>query len=84
MQSFTNKLRQKQKQNNAFFFLILGWLEFIYLFIYFEVRTFIVAVLKTLVFSTSKRYFIYFTTSLNNTPNIKCSIFFFITSFKII
>ena len=31
--------------------------------------------LKLLPFSTSKSYFIYFTTSLYNTPNIKYSIF---------
>ena len=33
-------------------------------------------VLKNLVFNTSKTYFIYFTTSLYNTPNIKGSIYF--------
>ena len=48
-----------------------------------KVRAFTVVVLKILAFSTSKNYFIYFTTSLYNTTNIKCSIFF-ITSFKII
>jgi len=34
-------------------------------------------VLKILVYSILKSHFIYFTTLLYNTPNIKCSIFFF-------
>ena len=47
----------------------------IYLFIYFKLE-FTIVVLKNLVFSTSKSYFIYFTISHYNTPNIKCSIFY--------
>ena len=46
----------------------------IFIFI-FEVKAFTVVILKTLAFSTSKSYFIYFITSLFNTSNIKCSIF---------
>ena len=57
-----------------FFFLIIGWLGFFYVCV--EVRVFIVMILKILAFSTSKSYFIYFTTSLDNAPNIKYSIFF--------
>ena len=53
-------------------------------FFLFEIRALIVVVLKILAFITSKNYFINFTTSFYNTPNIKCSIFFFNTSFKII
>ena len=58
-----------------------------FFFLLVEVRAFTLVVLKILAFSTSKSYFIYFTTSLYNTPNIKCSFlkfFFFITSSKII
>ena len=74
MQSSTNK---NKKQNNVFF-LIIGWLRFFFFFFLFdEVRAFTVVVLKFLAFSISKNYFIYFTISLYNTPNIKCSIFFF-------
>ena len=70
MQSFTNKDKNK---NKIMFFLILGWLGFFFFLV--EVRAFTVLMLKILVFSISKSYFIYFTTSLYNTPNIKCSIF---------
>ena len=72
MQSYTNKDKNKNK-------IMFFCLDFIFIF---EVRAFIVMVLKILAFSNSKSYFIYFTTSLCNTPNIKYSIFF-ITSFKI-
>ena len=48
-----------------------------------EVRVFTVVVLKFLAFITSKSHFLYFTTSLYNLPNIKCSIFFFITHLKL-
>ena len=47
-----------------------------FFFLFDEVRAFTVVVLKFLAFSISKNYFIYFTISLYNTPNIKCSIFF--------
>ena len=57
-------------------------LAMIFIFI-FEVKAFTVVILKTLAFSTSKSYFIYFIILLYNTLNIKCS-YFFITSFKII
>ena len=87
MQSFTNK----DKNKNNFFFLILGWLGFfifIFIFIDVEIRAFIVVVLKILTFSTLKNYIIYFTTSLYNTPSIKCLIYIYIyifnTLFKII
>ena len=40
--------------------------------------------LKLLVFRSSKTYFIYFNIIFYNTFYIKCSIFFFTTSFKII
>ena len=69
MQSFTNKDKNKNKK---MFFLILGWLGFFFFFFFFcgvEVRAFTVVVLKILVFSNSKNYFIYFTTSFYNTPN---------------
>ena len=45
------------------FFLTLGWLGFFFFF-FFEVRTFTMVVLKSLVLNTSKMYFIYFTTLL--------------------
>ena len=54
------------------------------IFFFFLVRAFTLIMLKILTFSTPKSYFIYFIISLYNTLNIKCSIFFFITSFKII
>ena len=75
MQSFPNK---DKKKNKIIFFLIVGWLEFFYFFYFFwiEVRAFKVVVLKFLTFSIKKSYFIYFTTSLYNTPDVKCSIFF--------
>ena len=75
MQSSTNKDKNK---NKIMFFLILSWLELLLLFcfvLFVEVRAFTVMVLKLLAFSTSKNYFIYFTTSLYNTHNIKYSIF---------
>ena len=53
-----------------------------FFFLGVEVRVFTVVVLKFLAFSTSKSHFIYFTTSLYNTLNIKCSIFF-ITHLKL-
>ena len=77
MQLSTNK-DKKQKQNNVFS-LKLGWLKKKFII---EVRAFTVVVLKILVFNTSKSYFIYFTTSLYNTPNNKCSIFFLSLHFK--
>ena len=55
----------------VFFFLILDWLGFFVVVV--EVRALIGVVLKILVFNTTN-YFIYFTTSLYNTSNIKCSI----------
>ena len=75
MQLSTNK----DKNKNKIMFLkkkkkILGLLGFFVVVV--EVRSFIVVVLKSLAFSTSKSYFIYFTTLLYNTSNIKCSIFF--------
>ena len=70
MQLFTNK--DKQKQNNVLFNTTLARIFF---FFFFEVRAFTLVVLKILAFNTSKSYFINFTTSLYNTPNIKCSIF---------
>ena len=69
MQLFTNKDKKK-----SFFFLILGWLGFFFFFKKKKLRAFTVMILKILVFSNSKNYFIYFTTLLYNTPNIKCSI----------
>ena len=79
MQLFTNKDKKK-----SFFFLILGWLGFFFLKKKKKkLRAFTVMILKILVFSNSKSYFIYFTTLLYNTPTIKC-FFFLITSFKII
>ena len=78
MQSFTNKEKNKnKKQTNKimfFFFLILSCLGFFFFF-WVEIRAFTVVVLEILAFSTSKNYFIYFTTPLYNTPDIKCSIF---------
>ena len=56
MQSFTNKNKNKIK---IMFSLILDWLGF---FFFVEVRVFTVVLLKTLAFSPSKNYFIYFTT----------------------
>ena len=70
--------KKKKTQNNIIFYTRLARI-----FNFFEVRVFIVVMLKNLAFSISKSYFIYFTTSLYNTPNIKCS-FFFTTSFTII
>ena len=46
------------------------------IFFFDEFKAFKVVVLKNLAFSTSKNYIIYFTTSLYNTSNIKCSIFY--------
>ena len=68
MQSFTNK--EKNPKIILFFNTRLTRI-----FNFFKVRVFIVVVLKNLAFSISNSYFIYFTTSLYNTPNIKCSIF---------
>ena len=68
MQSFTNK--EKKHKIILFFNTRLTRI-----FNFFKVRVFIVVVLKNLAFSISNSYFIYFTTSLYNTPNIKCSIF---------
>ena len=51
-------------------------------FFFFEVGAFRIVVLKIIGFSASKKYFIYFTTSIYNTPSI--SFFFLITLFKII
>ena len=53
MQSYTNK--DKKTKKNVFFFLILGLLGYIYLFIFVvvEVRAFIIVVLKNLAFSTT-------------------------------
>ena len=65
-----NQLLTKTKTKKI---LILDWLGF--LFYCIEVRAFTVIGLKILAFSTSKNYFIYFTTSLYNTHNIKYSIF---------
>ena len=50
MQSYTNK----DKKTKKMFFLILGLLGYIYLFIFVvvEVRAFIIVVLKNLAFST--------------------------------
>ena len=46
-------------------------------YLYFSIlRAFTMVVLKNLVFNTSKTYFIYFTTPLYSTPNIKGSIYF--------
>ena len=64
MQSFT----KKKKRNNT------RLARIIYLFVV-EVKAFTVVVLKILTFSISKSYFIYFTNSLYNTPDIKCFIF---------
>ena len=47
-------------------------------FFFFLVRAFTLVVLKILAFSISKSYFIYFTTLLYNTPNIKCFLFLFL------
>ena len=63
MQSFINK--KKQKQNNIYF-LILGWLGFFFNYYYKKIRAFKVVVLK----------FLAFITSLYNTLNIKCFIFY--------
>ena len=53
MQSYTNKDKKTKKKC---FFLILGLLGYIYLFIFVvvEVREFIIMVLKNLAFSTIK------------------------------
>ena len=80
MQSFTNK----DKNKNKIMFFFNTRLVRIFFFLV-EVKAFTVMVLKILAFSTSKSNFIYFITSLCNIPNIKSStIFFFITSFKLI
>ena len=76
MQSFTNK-----NKIMSFFNTRLARIIIIFLV---EVREFTLVVLKILAFGTSKSYFIYFTTSLYNTANNKCFIYFFTTSFKII
>ena len=68
MQSFTNK--EKKHKIILFFNTRLTRI-----FNFCKVRVFIVVVLKILAFSISNGYFIYFTTSLYNIPNIKCSIF---------
>ena len=72
MQSFINK----DKQNKIMSFFNTRLARFFFFFLV-EVKAFILVVLKILTLSTSKSYFIYFTTSLYNTPNIKYSIFFF-------
>ena len=73
MQSFTNKDKNKNKMMFFFFNTRLARI-FFFFFFFVEVRAFTVMVLKILAFSTSKSYFIYFTTSLYNASNIKCSI----------
>ena len=75
-----NYLPKKTKQNKKqkiiyIYFLILDWLE-IFFFFFVEIRAFTIVELKNLAFNTSKSYFIYFTTSIYNTPNNKC--FFFL------
>ena len=83
MQSFTNK----DKNKNKIMFYFNTRLARIFFFFFVEVRAITMVVPKILDCSTSKSYFIYFTTSLCNTPNVKYSIlfiFFFITSLKII
>ena len=67
------KIKNKQTKLCFFFFLILSCLGFFFFWV--EIRAFTVVVLEILAFSTSKNYFIYFTTPLYNTPNIKCSNF---------
>ena len=98
MQSFTNKDQKKKKkiktkknkkQNNIFyFFLILGWLRFfilVFIYLFVEIRAFTLVVQKSLAFSTSENYFIYFTTLLYNTLVVLFFLFsFLIISFKII
>ena len=66
MKSFT-------KKNKIMFFFNTRLARILFYFI--EIRAFTMVVLKILAFSTSKSHFIYFTTSLYNTPNIKCYIF---------
>ena len=78
---FLNTLRynylpiKTNKNKIMFFFFNTRLASIIFDFIFVEVRAFTLVVLKILVFSTSKNYFINFTTSFYNTPNIKCSIF---------
>ena len=76
MQSSTNK-------DNIYIYILFNTRLAMIFFFFFEVRAFTVVVLKILAFSTSKNYFIYFTTSFYNIPSTKCSIFFY-HSFKII
>ena len=68
MQSSTNKDKNKNK-------IMFSFSTRVARILFFEVRAFIVVVLKILAFSISKNYFIYFNTPLYNTSNIKCSIF---------
>ena len=75
MQLSINKDKNK---NKIVFFFFNTKLAMIFFF-WIEVRAFTVAVLKVLAFSTSKNYFIYFTTSFYDTLNIKCSIFFLLS-----
>ena len=70
MQLFTNKDKDK---NKIMFFFNTRLVRIFFFWV--EVRTFTMVVLKILAFSTSKNYFIYYTTPLYNTPNIKCSFF---------
>ena len=65
MQLFINK--DKNKNKIMYFFNT----RLSMIFFFFEVKALTIVVLKILAFSTSKRYFIYFTISLYNTPNIK-------------
>ena len=69
MQSSINKDKNKNK-------IIYFFNTRLARFVLVEVRAFTVVVLKNLAFSTSKSYFICFTTILYNTSNTKCSIFY--------
>ena len=79
MQLLTNK-----DKIMSFFNTRLSWIYLLFIiYLFVKVLAFTLMVVKILDFNTSKSYFIYFTTSFYNTPNIKRYIFF-TTSFKII